>query len=110
MELRSMEQSEQLDLLEHYFKMRNQYFLAEFFKREDIYDDDLLADEGCYTFFQEIHAHNLSSMLVNFTCIYVPSIDKDSYGAKDAMDILEERQREETFVFEILMPKASCII
>lgn len=105
MELRSMEQSEQLDLLEYYFKMRNQYFLAEFFKREDIYDDDLLADEGCYTFFQEIHAHNLSSMLVNFTCIYVPPIDKDAYGAKDAMDILEERQREETFVFEILMPK-----
>lgn len=105
MELRSMEQSEQLDLLEYYFKIRNQYFLSEFFKRETVYDDDLLADEGCYTFFQEIHAHNLDSMLVNFTCIYVPLIDKDAYGAKDAMDILEEKQKEETFVFEILMPK-----
>jgi len=105
MELRSMEQSEQLDLLEYYFKMRNQHFLSEFFKRENIYDDDLLADEGCYTFFQEIHAHNLNSMLVNFTCIYMPPIDHDAYGAKDAMDILEERQKEETFVFEILMPK-----
>lgn len=105
MELRSMEQREQLDLLEYYFKMRNHHFLEEFFKRENIYDDDLLADEGCYTFFQEIHAHNLNSMLVNFTCIYVPPIDKDAYGVKDAMDILEEKQREETFVFEILMPK-----
>jgi len=105
MELRSMEQREQLDLLEYYFKMRDQHFLSEFFMRENIYDDDLLADEGCYTFFQEIHAHNLNSMLVNFTCIYVPPIDTDAYGVKDAMDILEEKQREETFVFEILMPK-----
>lgn len=105
MELRSMEQSEQLDLLEYYFKIRNQHFLSEFFKREEIYDDDLLADEGCYTFFQEVHAHNLNSMLVDFTCIYMPPIDKDAYGAKDAMDILEEKQKEETFVFEILLPK-----
>lgn len=107
MALRSVEQSEQFDLLEYYFKMRNQYFLSEFFKKETIYDDDLLADKGCYVFFQEIHAHNLNSMLVNFTCIYVPPIDKDVYGAKDAMDILEEKQREETFVFEILMPKGN---
>ncbi len=107
MEFRSMEQSEQLDLLEYYFKMRNQHFLSEFFKRENLYDDDLLADEDCYTFFQEIHAHNLNSMLVNFTCIYVPPIDQDTYGMKDAMDILEEKQKEETFVFEVLMPKGN---
>jgi len=106
-EFRSMEQSEQLDLLEYYFKMRNQHFLSEFFKRENLYDDDLLADEDCYTFFQEIHAHNLNSMLVNFTCIYVPPIDQDTYGMKDAMDILEEKQKEETFVFEVLMPKGN---
>lgn len=107
MEFRTMEQGEQLDLLEYYFKMRNQHFLSEFFKRENLYDDDLLADEDCYTFFQEIHAHNLNSMLVNFTCIYVPPIDQDTYGMKDAMDILEEKQKEETFVFEVLMPKGN---
>lgn len=105
MEFRTIEQLAQLSLLDEYFKMRNPYLLSEFFKRESIYDDDLLADEGCYTFFQEIHAHNLKSMLVNFTCIYIPPIDRFVYGAKDAMDILEEKQKEETFVFEILMPK-----
>lgn len=105
MEFRTIEQLAQLSLLDEYFKMRNPYLLSEFFKRENIYDDDLLADEGCYTFFQEIHAHNLKSMLVNFTCIYIPPIDRYVYGAKDAMDILEEKQKEETFVFEILMPK-----
>lgn len=105
MEFRTIEQIAQLSLLDDYFKMRNQYLLSEFFKRENIYDDDLLADEGCYTFFQEVHAHNLNSMLVNFTCIYAPSIDYDAYGAKDAVDILEEKQKEETFVFEILIPK-----
>lgn len=105
MEFRTIEQLAQLSLLDEYFKIRNPYLLSEFFKRENIYDDDLLADEGCYSFFQEIHAHNLKSMLVNFTCIYVPPIDSYAYGAKDAMDILEEKQKEETFVFEILMPK-----
>ena len=105
MEFRTIEQLAQLSLLDEYFKIRNPYLLSEFFKRENIYDDDLLADEGCYSFFQEIHAHNLKSMLVNFTCIYVPPIDSYVYGAKDAMDILEEKQKEETFVFEILMPK-----
>lgn len=105
MEERSMEQSEQFDLLECYFKMRDQYFLSEFFKRENIYDDDLLADEGCYTFFQEVHAHNLDYMFVNFTCIYVPPIDQDAYGIEDVMDILEEKQKEETFAFEIVIPK-----
>ena len=105
MEFRTIEQLAQLSLLDEYFKIRNPYLLSEFFKRENIYDDDLLADEGCYLFFQEIHAHNLKSMLVNFTCIYVPPIDSYAYGAKDAMDILEEKQKEETFVFEILMPK-----
>ena len=105
MEERSMEQIEQFDLLECYFKMRDQYLLSEFFKRENIYDDDLLADEGCFIFFQEVHAHNLDYMFVNFTCIYVPPIDQDAYGIEDVMDILEEKQREETFVFEILIPK-----
>ena len=105
MEFRTIEQIAQLELLDDYFKIRNQYLLSRFFRTNNIYDDDLLADEGCYTFFQEVHAHNLNSMLVNFTCIYVPPIDKDAYGAKYAMDILEEKQREETFVFEVLMPK-----
>ncbi len=105
MEFRTIEQVAQLKTLDDYFEVRNPYLLSEFFKRENIYDDDLLADEGCYAFFQEIHAHNLKSMLVNFTCIYVPPIDRDVYGAKDAMDILEEKQKEDTFVFEILLPK-----
>ena len=107
MEERSIEQIEQFDLLEYYFKMRNQHFLSEFFKRENIYDDELLADEGCYTFFQEVHAHNLDYMFVNFTCIYVPPIDQDTYGIEDVMDILEERQKEETFVFEVSIPKCN---
>ena len=105
MEFRTIEQAAQLKTLDDYFEVRNPYLLSEFFKRENIYDDDLLADEGCYTFFQEIHAHNLKSMLVNFTCIYAPPIDRDAYGAKDAMDILEEKQKEDTFVFEILISK-----
>ena len=105
MEFRTIEQAAQFKTLDDYFEVRNPYLLSEFFKRENIYDDDLLADEGCYTFFQEIHAHNLKSMLVNFTCIYVPPIDRDAYGAKDAMDILEEKQKEDTFVFEVLIPK-----
>ncbi len=107
MQFRTIEQAAQLQTLDDFFKVRNPYLLSEFFKRENIYDDDLLADEGCYTFFQEIHAHNLKSMLVNFTCIYVPPIDGDAYGAKDAMDILEEKQKEETFVFEVLIPKGN---
>jgi len=107
MEERSIEQIEQFDLLEYYFKMRNQHFLSEFFKRENIYDDDLLADEGCYTFFQEVHAHNLDYMFVNFTCIYVPPIAQDTYGIEDVMDILEEKQKEETFVFEVSIPKCN---
>lgn len=105
MEFRTIEQLAQLSLLDEYFKMRNQYLLSEFFRKQNIWDDDLLADKECYTFFQEIHAHNLKSMLVNFTCIYVPPIDQFAYGVKDAMDILEERQNEKTFVFELLMPK-----
>ena len=107
MEERSIEQIEQFDLLEYYFKIRNQHFLSEFFKRENIYDDDFLADEGCYTFFQEVHAHNLDYMFVNFTCIYVPPIDQDTYGIEDVMDILEEKQKEETFVFEVSIPKCN---
>lgn len=105
MEFRTIEQLAQLSLLDEYFKMRNQYLLSEFFRKQNIWDDDLLADRECFTFFQEIHAHNLKSMLVNFTCIYAPPIDQTAYGAKDAMDILEEKQKEETFVFELLMPK-----
>lgn len=107
MQFRTIEQAAQLQTLDDFFKVRNPYLLSEFFKRENIYDDDLLADKGCYTFFQEIHAHNLKSMLVNFTCIHVPPIDGDAYGAKDAMDILEEKQKEETFVFEVLIPKGN---
>ena len=61
MEFRTIEQAAQLKTLDDYFEVRNPYLLSEFFKRENIYDDDLLADEGCYTFFQEIHAHNLKS-------------------------------------------------
>ena len=99
MEFRTIEQLAQLSLLDEYFKMRNQYLLSEFFRKQNIWDDDLLADRECFTFFQEIHAHNLKSMLVNFTCIYAPPIDQTAYGAKDAMDILEEKQKEETFVF-----------
>lgn len=105
MRFRTIEQTAQLDLLKEYFKMRDQYLLSRFFRTQNIIDDDLLEDEGCYAFFQEVHAHNLDSMLVNFTCIYVPQIDKDAYGAKDAVDILEEKQKKETFVFEVLMPK-----
>ena len=105
MEERSMEQIEQFDLLECYFKMRDQHFLSEFFKRENIYDDDLLADEECYTFFQEVHAPNLDYMFVNFTCIYVPPIDQNAYGIEDVMDILEDKQKEETFIFEVSIPK-----
>lgn len=48
-------------------------------------------------FFQEVHDHNLDYMLVNFICIYVPPIDWDAYGIEDVMDILEEKQKEETF-------------
>ena len=55
MEFRTIEQAAQLKTLDDYFEVRNPYLLSEFFKRENIYDDDLLADEGCYTFFQEIH-------------------------------------------------------
>lgn len=107
MEFRTIEQIAQLSLLDDYFKMRDQYLLSEFFKRENIYDDDLLADEGCYTFYQEVHAHNLDYMFVNFTCIYVPPIDQDAYGIEDVMDILEEKQKEETFVFEVAIPKSN---
>ena len=72
MEFRTIEQLAQLSLLDEYFKIRNPYLLSEFFKRENIYDDDLLADEGSYLFNQEIQAQNLKSMLHNNTSNYEP--------------------------------------
>lgn len=101
-----LEQQSQLELLEMYFERRRYKSLSDFFRTQDIYDEGLLADYGCYKFFQEIHTHNLENRFVNFTFIYVPPIDGEAYGAKDAMDILEEKQREETFVFEVPMYKS----
>ena len=97
----TIEQSAQFSLLEHYLKSGNRYRLSDFFRTQNILDDDLLADGECYTFFQEIHAHNLEGKFVNFTFIYEPPIDQNTYGIKDAGDILEEKQREGRIVFEV---------
>lgn len=101
MEFLTMEQSAQLSLLEHYLKSGNRYRLSDFFRTQDILDDDLLADGECYTFFQEIHAHNLENKFVDFTFIYEPPIDQNAYGIKDAGDILEEKRKEGRIVFEV---------
>lgn len=106
MEFMTIEQSAQFSLLEHYFKLGNKYRLADFFRTQNILDDDLLAGEECYTFFQEIHAHNLEGKFVNFTFIYEPPIDQNTYGIKDAGDILEERQKEGRIVFEVPVYKS----
>lgn len=106
MEFMTIEQSAQFSLLEHYFKSGNKYRLADFFRTQNILDDDLLAGEECYTFFQEIHAHNLEGKFVNFTFIYEPTIDQNTYGIKDAGDILEERQKEGRIVFEVPVYKS----
>lgn len=106
MEFMTIEQSAQFSLLEHYFKLGNKYRLADFFRTQNILDDDLLAGEECYTFFQEIHAHNLEGKFVNFTFIYEPTIDQNTYGIKDAGDILEERQKEGRIVFEVPVYKS----
>lgn len=97
----TIEQSAQFSLLEHYLKSGNRYRLSDFFRTQNILDDDLLADGECYTFFQEIHAHNLEGKFVNFTFIYEPLIEQNTYGIKDAGDILEEKQREGRIVFEV---------
>ena len=102
----TIEQSAQLSLLEHYFKSGNKYCLSNFFRTQNILDDDLLAGEECYTFFQEIHAHNLEGKFVNFTFIYEPPIDQNTYGIKDAEDILKERQKEGRIVFEVPVYKS----
>lgn len=91
------EQKKQFDRLTTYFKNRDYKNLVTFFKTETIEDLDLLVDAECYEFYKEIHSHNLDSMIVNFTCIYVPKIDTEIYGYKDASDILELKQQDETF-------------
>lgn len=101
----SMEQKMQFEVLDLYFESKQHKRLADFFRTETICDEELLPDEDCYTFFQEVHAYNVESSFVNFTFIYVPPIDKNMYGIEDVFDILEEKQKEETFVLEIFMQK-----
>lgn len=101
----TIEQIAQLGILKEFFEDRNKHVLAKLFRTETIWDDHLLADEECYAFFQEVHAHNLDCKFVNFTCIYAPPIDQDAYGIEDVRDILEEKQKEETFVFEVAISK-----
>lgn len=79
--------------------------MVTFFKTETIEDENLLVNNVCYEFYKEIHRHNLDSMIVNFTCIYVPKIDTSIYGYKDVSDILEAKQQDETFTIEIYLPK-----
>lgn len=101
----SMNQQMQFEILELYFELKQYKKLCEFFRTETIYDEELLPNEDCYTFFQEVHAYNVESSFVNFTFIYVPPIDKNMYGIEDVLDILEEKQKEQTFVLEISMQK-----
>lgn len=106
MGFRTIEQIAQLSLLEHYLKLGNKYCLSNFFRTQNILDDDLLSDEGCYTFFKEVHEHNLEGKFVNFTFIYEPPIDLNTYGTKDAEDILKEKQKEGRIVFEVPIYKS----
>lgn len=99
------EQKEQFNCLEDCFKNKDYKKLSTMFRTEGIKDASVLVNDECYTFFKEIHAHNLESMIVNFTCIYVPPIDENMYGIKDAKDILEQKQKASTFVLEISMAK-----
>lgn len=105
MQFKEQEQKEQFERLEVCFKNKDYKKLSTMFRTESIKDASVLVKDECYTFFEEIHAHNLESMIVNFTCIYVPPIDKTMYGIKDAKDILEQKQKENTFVLEISMAK-----
>lgn len=105
MQKKSMEQKIQFEILDVYFESKQHKRIADFFRTETICDEELLPGEDCYTFFQEVHAYNVESSFVNFTFIYVPPIDKNMYGIEDVLDILEEKQKEETFVLEISMQK-----
>lgn len=99
------EQKEQFNRLEDCFRNKDYKKLSTMFRTESLKDASVLVNDECYTFFKEIHAHNLESMIVNFTCIYVPPIDETMYGIKDAKDILEQKQKANTFVLEISMVK-----
>lgn len=99
------EQEEQFKRLEVCFKNKDYKKLSAMFRTESIKDASVLVNDECYTFFKQIHAHNLGSMIVNFTCIYVPPIDENTYGIKDAKDILEQKQKANTFVLEISIAK-----
>lgn len=96
---------EKLNRLTTYFENRDYKNLVTFFKTETIEDENLLVNNECYEFYKEIHNHNLDSMIVNFTCIYVPKIDTSVYGYKDVSDILKQKQQEEAFTIEIYLPK-----
>lgn len=52
MEFRTIEQTAQLKTLDDFFEVRNPYLLSEFFRKQNIWDDGLLADKECYTFFR----------------------------------------------------------
>lgn len=102
----SIEQEVQFMWLDSHFQARRIDALIDFFRKEEIHDKELLEDTDCYSFYQEIHAHNLESKFVNFTFIYSPQIDRNLYGFKDAGDILEAKQKEKEFVFEVSIYKS----
>ena len=107
MQFITKEQKEQFNRLEKCLKNKDYKKLSTMFRTESIKDASVLVNNECYIFFKEIHAHNLESMIVNFTCIYIPPIDETMYGIKDAKDILEEKQKLNTQLSQQIFPNKS---
>ncbi len=59
----TIEQIAQIGLLDAYFKMRNKHLLSEFFRTQNIWEDDLLADKECYTFFRRYMPTTLTASM-----------------------------------------------